>query len=236
MRYLSYTLTDSSDACPRADWIQLVTGVKSTLADNPAAVGQPDQPGIDEHWLTGVASTDDADAGTSKRTKRKQQMNAKAAGKKAIAADPATKLRNELEEQRKAVVPKFIRAPTHKVAKARRLDEDSSEDDEDDVITGDETSFLRNQLRELQRLKDRVVNETELIIIAEESARLRRDLAQKDKVIEHMRSEMTLFASVYNCKHEGECIANFTSSLISMPCHIALLSTRAILSHHARVW
>jgi hypothetical protein len=136
------------------------------------------------------------DIGTSKRSKRKQQMNVN--NRKAIiaAGDPATKLRGELEAERKNVVPAFMRKKKkqHRTA-TRGHDEEESGTDEEDFPA--DTS-LRERLRTLQRLKENALLEQEELIVAAEASRLRKQLSEKDRLIEKLRTEQNLFADVYN--------------------------------------
>jgi hypothetical protein len=172
------------------------------LTDNPTAGGGANQV-VEDMELRNGASTSDAlpEDPVSKRSKRKQQMNAKVREAVIAAANPGMKLRNELEAERKAVVPSFILKPSTKSRRvARELPSSSESDDEDDIPEG---ANLKEQMRELGRLRDRIVNQTELAIVVQESGRLRKELANKDKLIEHFRSEQNLFADVYNGKRNG---------------------------------
>lgn len=185
----------------RADWVHLITGTRSTLAENPTAGGNANTIQGANDVQTGPSDLSaPVDATVSKRSKRKQAMNGN--NKKVIiaAADPATKLRYELEEERKSVVPSFILKPRKKKATATRHHADMDEDEEADEDELDEATSLREQLRELQGIKELVVKEVEQDIVAIESSRLRKELAAKDKIMEQLRNEQNLFAEVYNGK------------------------------------
>lgn len=88
----------------------------------------------------------------SKRSlfKKKAGMTTVQANALKNAQTPADRLRAELENERKA------------------------------VITRDFRDSLRNQLRELQHLKERVMNQQEISIIVEESKRLRYEVSACD--------------------------------------------------------
>lgn len=86
------------------------------------------------------------------------------------ATDPATRLRLELEDQRKKVVPKRMQ------------------------------NCLKHQLRELQHLRERVILEEEEMIIAAGIKRLRQELVDKDRLIEQLQTEGTVFATTYNAR------------------------------------
>lgn len=183
----------------RADWIQLVTGTKSTLIENIATglAAKPVQKAINPEQPAplSVAEMQD-DIGTSKRSKRKQQMNINNRKANIAAADPATKLRGELEAERKNVVPAFMRKKKkqHRTA-TRGHDEEESDADEEDFPA--DTS-LRERLRGLQRLKENALREEEELIVAAEASRLRKELYEKDRIIEKLRMEQNIFADVYN--------------------------------------
>lgn len=135
--------------------------------------------------------------GMSSRSKRKQQMNRNNAKAIIAAADPATKLRRELEGERKKVVPSFMLKKKRQPRTATRgNDEDDEDEDLEEGFAAD--TSLRERLRGLQRLKENVLREEEERIIAAEASRLRKELHEKDKVIEKLRAEQNIFADVYN--------------------------------------
>lgn len=182
----------------RADWVQLLTGTKSALSENPTLGGGANQVEGPSNSQDGPSVFEElAEAGMSKRSKRKREMNANNRKVIIAAADPATKLRGELEEERKKVVPSFILKPKKKTTTTTRNHASLQESDMDEDDFDADTS-LRAQLRELGRLKENVLKEVEQAIIASESSRLRKDLAAKDKLIEQLRAEQNLFADVYN--------------------------------------
>lgn len=183
----------------RADWIQLITGTKSALADNPTTGANAnvleDEAGanVDDVLLEALA-----DPSTSKRSKRKQTMNANNRKAAIAAADPATKLRRELQAERKKVVPSFILQPKKRNTGSRQQAPVEEDEDVEMDDTFDESTSLRDQLRALQRTKDFNLPAAELEIVNTEISRLRKELAEKDKLIEVLRSEQNLFADVYN--------------------------------------
>lgn len=182
----------------RADWIQLITGTKSALAINPTTGGGANPVQRAGPAPKGALVLEEMvdDPGMSKRSKRKREMNQNS--KKAIiaAADPVTKLRGELEAERRKVVPAFMlkKKKQTKTATRGHDEEESATDDEDFAA---DTS-LRGRLRQLQRLKENVLREEEEAIILAESSRLRKEIYEKDRIIEKLRMEQNPFADVYN--------------------------------------
>lgn len=220
----------------RADWVQILTGTKSTLADNPTTGGgaNPVQKPPVEGALVLAEMVDNP--GVSSRSKRKREMNRNNTKAIIAAADPATKLRRELEGERKRVVPSFMLRKKKQIRTATR----GREDEDDDEATDEEEDFaadtsLRERLRGLQRLKENVLREEEERIIATETIRLRKELHEKDKVIEKLRAEQNLFADVYNGELKPSSLRCGITRLTCISLNRVYRSESPILQSHAGV-
>ena len=181
----------------RNDWIQLVTGTKSALADTVSIGGLANPVGGDIN----AASVKELVAPTTSRRslyKKKAGMSSSQAKAVLAAADPAAKLRLELEQEREKAIPEI------------RLKAGES---------------LRGKLRDLQYLKERVSRQEEIDIIAEESRRLRKLLSDKDKIIEQLRAESALFADAYNGRHRVHHRSIWSANTDHLPQHESISSS-----------
>jgi len=145
--------------------VQILTGQRSALADAPSVGGS--NPIADAPPL---AQAEGSRVSRRSLYKKKSGMSSAQATAIIAAADPAARLRIELEQQRKDVIPEKI------------------------------ADSLRGQLRELNVLKERVLREEEIGIIQREARRLRIILAEKEKIIEQLQAEQNLFVNAYNAR------------------------------------
>jgi hypothetical protein len=155
------------------DWVQLVTGTRSALAEQEQA--QADA--VLATFAQQIPQAQPVEA-ASKRSLYKQQAGLAAVKKAATAvaepANPAAKLRFELDKERRKVVDASVKG---------KLRSGIS---------------LKSFLKDLNSVKESEVLSQEITIAEDESKRIRKILAEKEKVVDALKSEMSTLTDVYN--------------------------------------